>query len=298
MINCRDISIVVTGKLVLNDSDKGFSTNAVLKSIKETMPEATVILSTWKGEPTEGLAFDCLILNDDPGPLPNKGQNDTHNRQIVTSRSGIAACNTTYCVRMRTDTKLAKPLFLNYFENSQNFFLGKYKLFRKRIVTCSYFSRNPRTSGMLFHPSDLFHFGLTEDLFNLWNADLLFHDQTDYLDNSLLAPEQYLWKNFIYRKTGISFHPFNFTIENIIHSELYFVNNFIPLSPKDIGIYLPNRFLMADAKLNYSFDDWKHLYKNYSSSLSFFRILELSLNAGIFKRTRMYFGNLKRNIFK
>jgi len=297
MIRDSDITIVVSGKIIHEDSPKGYSTKNVLKSIRRNLPNAAIIISTWDNEDIEGLNPDLLIQSIDPGPLPDLLKNKSHNRQIVSVHNGLSKVETPYVIKMRTDTTIRETLFLDYFGRYDHNNL-EYKIFNHRIITLTHFSRNPRNSGLLYHPSDIFHFGYTNDVRNFWNANLLKSDSLNFYSDSNLAPEQYFWKNCIERNTPLKITPTDFSIFNIINSELFFVNNFIPLSPLQSGIQIPERFMKAPVNLNYSYEKWKVLYQDYCVNKSSFRKLEIAFSAGIVKKMRMYLGNKKRKLLK
>ena len=106
----NDISVVVQGVI-----DPIF-TPICLNSIRKHLPEAEIILSTWKGETIKNLDYDILILNDDPGAFiytsTNKVQNQ--NRQIVSTRNGILNASRKYVLKIRTDMQILGTKFLTF----------------------------------------------------------------------------------------------------------------------------------------------------------------------------------------
>jgi len=295
MVKDSEITVVVSGRIIHEDSLNGYSTKSVLESIRRNLPNSYIILSTWEDERVEGLNFDFLIQTIDPGPIIS--EKHSHNRQIISSYEGLMKAETPYAIRMRTDTVLRGVSFLDYFKNypHRN---SEYKIFNSRIISLTHFSREPRNSGLLYHPSDIFHFGYTNDVRNFWNANLLKSDSLNFYSDSNLAPEQYFWKNCIERNTPLKITPTDFSILNVINSELFFVNNFTVLNPIQAGIQIPDRFMRAPVELNYSYEQWSKLYNDYCLNLSRFRRLELAFSAGIVKKLRMYLGNKKRKLLK
>jgi hypothetical protein len=81
-IDSKDISVVVQGPIHTQDN----LTKRVLESVRTHLPNAELILSTWKGSEVDGLDCDILLLNDDPGAI--NGLNNV-NRQIVSTRNGL-----------------------------------------------------------------------------------------------------------------------------------------------------------------------------------------------------------------
>lgn len=88
MIKPDEISVVVQGEIERDATPK------CLKSIRRFLPGAEIVLSTWEGRSCEGLDYDILVLNVDPGPsdlirqYPFEQVNNC-NRQIVSTKNGI-----------------------------------------------------------------------------------------------------------------------------------------------------------------------------------------------------------------
>src|SRR6266851_7799448 len=103
----RDLSVVVQGPVVggRRDPEERQLTRRCLASIRSCLPDAQIILSTWRGSDLAGLPFDVLVENDDPGPiyypdLPDKSNNV--NRQIITTRNGLIAADRRYALKLRS----------------------------------------------------------------------------------------------------------------------------------------------------------------------------------------------------
>ncbi len=102
MINNADISVVVQGPVQARDDrpmDEGITYRS-LQSIRQYLPGAHIILSTWPDQNLQGLDYDELVICEDPGPniyryladgTPGKLNN---NRQIVSSREGLKRVKT------------------------------------------------------------------------------------------------------------------------------------------------------------------------------------------------------------
>ena len=102
----KDISVVVQGPIHTQDN----LTKRVLESVRTHLPDAELILSTWKGSQIDGLDCDVLLLNDDPGAI--NGYNV--NRQIVSTRNGLQKATRTYAVKLRTDMQLTGTGFIDF----------------------------------------------------------------------------------------------------------------------------------------------------------------------------------------
>ena len=66
----KDITFVVQGPVQASKVRKQLAgiTEQCLRSIRDHFPESKIILSTWKGQPHQGLDYDLVLELDDPGP--------------------------------------------------------------------------------------------------------------------------------------------------------------------------------------------------------------------------------------
>ena len=60
-MDTKDISVIVQGAINKNETIK------CLQSIRQYLPGAEIILSTWEGSNITDLDYDNLILSKDPG---------------------------------------------------------------------------------------------------------------------------------------------------------------------------------------------------------------------------------------
>jgi hypothetical protein len=173
-INLSDISFVIQGPIV-------DETNKNLKVIRNNFPKSSIILSTWETEiytNIDSANYNEIVLNKDPGfkpfPLGNL------NRQIISTINGIARVKTKYVVKLRTDSIIHNSTFLNHYFNN----VSKYNVFDNSILILSIYAKDPAKWQVLFHISDIFFFGLTNDVNNLFKIPLA--------DTEFLTPEQYI----------------------------------------------------------------------------------------------------------
>jgi len=286
-INYSDISVVVQGPIVGSKKNKPENrhTQICLKSIRKYLPGSTIILSTWKGSDIEGLDYDILIENKDPGP--NIMFNETGNyqancfRQIVSSINGLMACDTKYALKIRTDLKLKNSNFINYFlKYNKVQFDDEYKILKQRVITLSTCNPNRRTKWP-FNVCDWLFFGLTDDIKNIFdipatNNDFLLKKDDDpkYKIINYYSPEQYIWFRFLskYRKITFNYRE-DISNNNIEISERYFANNCIFLSAKRAGITwlkLPGGAYSQIPCLSnsglYTFNEYKKLLNKYAKN--------------------------------
>lgn len=253
MIKSKDISVVVQGAI-----DKE-NTPLCLKSIRKYLPNAEIILSTWEGSDVDGLDFDKLVLNKDPGAVlcaPKFNYYNNINRQLLSSQNGIKECNRKYAMKIRTDNILTKNSFLKYFNKFEKR-CDKFKLFEKRLIVLTLFSRKFFGIPNPFRICDWVTFGLTEDVKKYYlNIDLVkepefslyFQDHPELISKDNPSPfhyhryttEQYYtlncFKKFFTEIEMENLEDFNDT--NIKQSEIALANNFIFLDYSQHGIYL------------------------------------------------------------
>ena len=205
MVLINDISVVVQGPIHTQDN----LTKRVLESVRTHLPNAELILSTWKGSKVDGLDCDILLLNEDPGALEKQPISRNLNRQIVSTRNGIMASTRIFVLKLRTDCMLSGKGFLSFFEKFPNR-NPKYSVFKNRVVTITLYSRNPRCYLYLFHPSDISQFGKREDLLLNWDIPLLSQE-----GKQIFMPESYIFieclkktQNRILPKSKIFYHGF------------------------------------------------------------------------------------------
>src|SRR4051812_17964312 len=95
-ITAQDLSFVMQGEVYRQTSPITGKpvTQSCLESLRRHYPGSEVILSTWQGTDVDGLEFDKVLFNEDPGAWnalrPGAGVKlDNTNRQIVSSRNGL-----------------------------------------------------------------------------------------------------------------------------------------------------------------------------------------------------------------
>lgn len=278
-IDSKDISVVVQGAISPD------TIHFCLSSIRTHLPEAQIILSTWKGSNTDGLDFDLLVLNDDPGCFDFLNMENSIkcnvNRQLYSTLQGLRSSERKYAIKMRTDFVLESADFLKWFPKypERN---KTYSFFQQKLICCELFSRNPRykyiDTGVrhVLHPSDFFFFGLKEDLIDLFDIPLMTEDEAIYFaktgkDPFLLTvfpPEEFLWVSFLKKHLNdISILPKaqgEITDSLIKLTEKTFASNLIILSFAECGIVIAKPKATSRYTANcFSHSDWKRLYKFY-----------------------------------
>lgn len=286
-IDTKDISVVVQGAIT------PVVTELCLSSIRKYLPEAEIILSTWKGSTVEGLDYDQLILNDDPGCFDllniKNSPKCNINRQLYSTIQGLRKANRKYAVKIRTDFVLEAAGFLYWFQYYPNT-NKKFTFFKQKLICCELFSRNPRflerEVRYVLHPSDFFFFGLREDLIDLFDIPLISFDDSIYLARKCYGsvvlnrytPEQFLWIGFLRKHlSDISILPESqeeFSFEHVKLTEQTFAANFIILSFEQCGIKCTKVQSVANYTDNcFTHRQWKWLYNYYCKHKIIYYIL-------------------------
>jgi hypothetical protein len=211
-ISSSQISVVVQGAISGKPDDpyEKRLTYRCLKSLRKHLPEAEIILSTWKGSDVRDLDYDFLVENEDPGawylgeqkqvlsqylhksyqPSILENPNYTRvlnnvNRQIVSTKVGIERATREFVLKFRSDLLLEGKSFLEYFHRYP-MRSDQYKILQDRVLACV--SWNPhRFFPFAFHPGDWVFFGRREDVLNIWDIPLM------PKPNSIENIEDYHW---------------------------------------------------------------------------------------------------------
>lgn len=267
MIASDAISVVVQGPV------HTAGTKRVLQAIRRLLPDAQLILSTWKRSDTEGLDYDICVYSEDPGDAPlnrHTGERNNINRQIVSTQRGIAKADRPYLLKMRTDFEILSLNFLRYFEQHS----GEAEVFQNRVLILDHKTRNCRVIPVPFHPSDWLMFGRREDVSAYYAAPLMpekvemwFCHRADVgglFSNPYhqFTPEQWLCLNFLQTKWSIHCrHYHDNTPENRTLTERFFARSCLiyPYSEKEFLFtkYRPDCFWDAFTLL--SQEDWMDL---------------------------------------
>lgn len=179
---------------------------ANIAASRRAFPGARLVLSTWedaRGAVPAGLA-DELVFSPDPGALPpykfGRGQPANNvNRQIASTRAGLARVATPFAAKLRTDCALRSRAALDAYQA-----WGE----GRRLVVGSFYTLHPEgLEGFPYHVSDWFQFGRTEQLRDYWNVEPMTQDEARWFElqphaagshyfarryRSRLAPEQYV----------------------------------------------------------------------------------------------------------
>ena len=259
----HNISVVIQGPLYRHTSCGG-GVNACITSVKKHLPHAEIIISTWPSEDLSGIDADVILTSTDPGFLMDYDANRSNiNRQIVSTVTGLKASKRDYVLKLRADHVLT---------GSQFTVMGAYhpsipkvdRLLNQPITVSSLFIRDPTKVPLLFHISDLAHFGTREDMITFWDQRLKTQDELfatqpnmnpigNFLGCTAMrrVPEQSLMLGFL-AKRCFDIHlknPSEISPELVTLSENFIAKNFTVLNWHECQIDFPKRFLKSGHSL-------------------------------------------------
>jgi hypothetical protein len=295
-----DFSVVVQGPILGKQGEvyELQKTLHCIESIRKALPEAEIIISTWKDNEYSHLFYDKIVLNDDPGAISYndyelKNVFNNTNRQIVSTYNGLKQASRKYAIKMRGDFKLEAASFFSLMHKFEEF--NDYRFFKHRILVPTYVSRDPEKLPLLYHISDLFQVGYTDDLLDLWDIPLQPEPETtraypsppfflnnpfrDFKYSNRFAAEQYIWYAFT-KKKGL-----NLDIRYICHippgiitpSILSIIDNFIIGTPSQLGIVVPTSITQKFNKnFFYTHEKWHELYIKFCCRKSTYQIFRHS----------------------
>jgi hypothetical protein len=242
MIDTKDISVVVQGSV------DNRLTPRCITSIRKYLPNAKIILSTWKGTILDNLDYDILIENSDPGAKYldsfKKIQNNV-NRQILSTKTGLQKVTTPFVLKIRSDMEIVGDSFLRSYDTFPAR-STQYKFLQSRLIISNFYTARYDITHMLFHPSDWITFGLYEDVSSLWDIELAQEPEMSqyfcgrsknfmYPDpmpswNFRYIPEQYICILFIRKFIHLEFqHYLDYSEEKCETWKRILANNFIVL---------------------------------------------------------------------
>lgn len=317
----RDISFVVQGAIdrQISPLTQEPITKSCLDSLRRYHPGAELILSTWQGQNLEGLDYDVLVLNDDPGAWnafrPDAGdiKLDNTNRQIVSTKAGLRKASRRYAAKIRSDMIFQGNQWMKYYDRYPAR-ASEWRIFKERLITCSMWARDPNCPYSLqpLHPPDWVHIGLTEDVLLLWDIELQAEPESSQWfltrgpvplppppdpDIRRFSPEQYLWRTLLakYGHVGFEFRG-DISEYNIRLTELTFANNLIILDLKQFPFVVHKYPLPLKPWYRYyrfiSHKEWEWLYDTHCAGRSAVALLR-KLSAPEFYMKRAYVAGHK-----
>lgn len=270
MKNGENVSVIIQGPIHGQPGDpiEAQLTRRVTASARQFLPAAEVILSTWKGANADGLDYDTIIYNDDPGAVPLNDTSLKHisnnlNRQLVSTSAGLSRATCQFAIKLRTDCPFLRSVDFHPIEEGTRD--PAWTILEQPVIALNIVTRHPLRLPVLFHLSDIFHAGLLTDLRTIWNIPLV--EEPGFTralasmgrpainafpthDTSMrCGPEQYLMECLAQRKTPALRlnHTSDGSVEKLFLWLRVLANNFRVFTPQETGVELPERLLSKNA---------------------------------------------------
>lgn len=250
------ISVVIQGPLYRQlEVDRGIE--ACIASIRQHLPGAQVVVSTWVGEDISGLDADIIIQSDDPGYMRDCSGNILNtNRQLVSTREGLKAATRPYAMKFRADHNLLSADLAQIGEYQSKPAHGH--LFDKPVTITTLYVRNPLCYPMIYHASDLVSFGQRSDMLKIWDKELFAYEELfnakpnlnpmgNFIGYSAIRhnPEQAFIVSLLHRQ-GIKAeleHPCQVNAADLALWDDVLSSDFNVINWDEAGVDFPKRFL-------------------------------------------------------
>jgi hypothetical protein len=255
----EQITVIVQGPVqALNGRKQEENiTRKCLLSVRDWLPGAKVILSTWLNQDLNNLDYDELITSEDPGTnvrnfhSDGSPQNYNNNRQIVSTLAGLKRVITPYALKLRSDNYLTSNHFVDlqctYPKRSD-----QQAIFEERVVVSNVFTRKyAKGFRVAHHLSDFFYFGLTKDLLAIWNLELLSDiNQTEAQQINQKSGGYPIDCTQMFWIKALQKYDSSVKLSGLLDgnkeqrrkSDLYYANNLVIGAPEDIGLGLEKKF--------------------------------------------------------
>lgn len=201
--SAASVAVVLQGPLKLEDE----FTLATVRHYRRIMPEARLIVSTWKTESSMALraieqaGAEVLTLD----PVSEPGARNV-NRQIVTTVAGIRRAREagySYVLKTRTDARIYNCHVLDFLAGLLRCFpVSSAAPQRGRLAVLDSATRLLVPN----HPSDMLMFGYTDDLENYWATPHSLHRENNTEQRQTLSgvwsdhtPEVFLCESYLRR---------------------------------------------------------------------------------------------------
>jgi len=274
----NELTFIVQGPTFGNRGEKFAQYSC--ESIRTYFPKSTIILSTWVGQNLQNIDFDKLVLSQDPGAevvIDSSKTLNNVNRQIVSTLAGLKSSDTKYSIKIRSDLIFINDNLLSIL-NKRPIKKNKFSedLTEEYVVVSNVTTINPSVSLVLpHHPCDWIYAGLTTDLHQIWDIELMPKSWFRYYSNnpwpkdvwheknylSLFRPESYIWSSFLKKYKKINFmNSFDSSQTNLSNSNKFIALNLMIQTNKSIGIEsLKNKITRITLMPSYTEIEWSKL---------------------------------------
>jgi hypothetical protein len=207
------------------------------------------------------------------------------NRQIISTRAGLAEVRTEYAVKLRSDLLFHNAVLADVVKRLPRTPGGFLTFFERYVLVLDRLTFDPRKkANPVLHVTDMFQAGLTSDLTTFWNQPVmsrkeeLWFAKDPSISNGYLPrfrAEQYFWKNVVALHTSFELESSE-TPENQLPwaTADTFTPNLIPVKFPSIGLSLQKpeyhwswRDSWVSSTYAYTYLDWLRSYTGRSKSI-------------------------------
>lgn len=285
------LSLIFQGPVTVAGEDIDMRAVANIWEARRFYPQAEIVVSTWELPASLQAYLQSLLTganirwvwNQDPGPIKAQlGEQviiSNVNRLRVSACEGIRASTGEFVVKLRTDCRLENSTFLalldTYFSGTSALEQDPdFRVFSQHVINANIYARSPHgTRPFLYHPGDIFLLGRREDVLAFFDVPAANNDLMDPYGRrqpfSLMrrVPEQYFWMHCIrnLHSQHLTDADLTLTAQNRRRSDQFYVSNFYPLSPADLGFRwqkLSEGYRWKDRWLSiYIPSEWQQIYQ-------------------------------------
>lgn len=265
------ISVVVSGPVIIIEKDGELfnTTQHCCESIREKMPGAEIVFSTWENEKISGIDCDILVRSEDPGGA-NQKDGGNINRQICSRRAGIKAATRQYVLAIRSESHILNTDFLEYWGKYEKYSNDiEWKFLNKRVIIPA---TMPASRAKLFHMGDWYYFGEKDDVLKLWDLPYWEKGTRNITQSDLMYnAHRYVITAFIRKYHELQFDKrSDINGMNRVIYEKVVANNFVVTGFLEYGIdsykyYYPKtrHWKLDQVEINYYHSEWIQLYNRY-----------------------------------
>ncbi len=154
---------------------------------------------------------DTIILSEGALPLPPiktiSSASNNANLQIVAAQAGLAAATGRYVLRVRSDLIFSDRAFIDQYLAGVAMPRGKAAVFASRVLISTLYTLNPFTyERMPLHYSDWFHFGLLEDVRQIWAVPRMTYAEATWYKTHKCVPDSTLDERVIVPRRAVEQH--------------------------------------------------------------------------------------------
>lgn len=264
--------------------------NQYIKKCKKILPNAEIVISTWKGQKCGDLiGCDVIVENE---PIINRyfdkedGYECNLERMLLTTTEGIKACTKKYVLKLRTDLDLCNKKFIKYFNKyniitNNSFFLERVLLVN---VGCIKLLTMQALPTPCIHLSDWVHFGTKIDLLKIWDIKYDINKMNDsfhsnnFLTNfegnlDIIPSESVIWFSLIFGE--------NLYSRELLSNNLY-IKKYYEFISHNLIIIEPWKIKIKSSKypINTKYNLLKTKYFNSFELINFYDFIEICAHNG------------------